>query len=351
MSSKPRASHAQSALTCDLALGEVAKNPSVTEIYLGRRALVYISDLTRYKQLEALWLNDNSLTALHGFDCNPTLQAIYAHNNKIYTLAGSLQNIKYLRSLSLYNNTLRDLNATLPFIRHLQYLVALDLFGNPLANEPNYRLLVVWTFPSLHVLDRHEVTDEERLAAVKKFGKVSQDLVAFGKRTTKWNNPPPIPLATLSATASDMYKELERVRARVEAEEAAKATGAAPEPPLQRSIESKHVRNDYVTVMKWSNPAVEFAAVGSGSQRAYVPAQATAALAASSLSASGPSSTITLDQAKYSQCVIPQSIPQPLFSHCLSRPISSHLPCFHARYEQRKAAANATSLAPVKLQL
>ena len=136
----PKASHAQRALPCDLALAEVAKNPSCSEIYLGRRALVYVSDLTRYKQLEALWLNDNNLTALHGFDCNPTLQAIYAHNNGIYTLAGSLQNLRYLRSLSLYSNKLRDLKATLPYIRHLQYLVALDLFDNPLANEPNYRL-------------------------------------------------------------------------------------------------------------------------------------------------------------------------------------------------------------------
>jgi Leucine-rich repeat (LRR) protein len=138
----PNASHAQRAIPCDLALAEVAKNPSATEIYLGRRALIYVSDLTRYKQLQALWLNDNSLTALHGFDCNPTLQAIYAHNNGIYTLAGSLQNVKYLRSLSLYNNKLRDLKATLPYIRHLQYLVALDLFDNPLANEPNYRCLI-----------------------------------------------------------------------------------------------------------------------------------------------------------------------------------------------------------------
>jgi len=46
----PKASHAQRALPCDLALAEVAKNPSASEIYLGRRALVYVSDLTRYSQ-------------------------------------------------------------------------------------------------------------------------------------------------------------------------------------------------------------------------------------------------------------------------------------------------------------
>jgi hypothetical protein len=290
----------------------------VSEIYLGRRSLVYVSDLTRFKQLEALWLNNNNLTALHGFDCNPTLQAVYAHCNSIYTLAGSLQNLKYLRSLSLYNNKLRDLKATLPYIRHLQYLVALDLFDNPLANEPNYRLLCIWTFPSLHVLDRHEVTEEERHAAVKKFGKVSQDLVAFGKRTTKWVNPPPIPIASLSATASDMYKELERVRARVEAEEAAKegrvagvhSEEAASVPPEG----SKHVRNDFIRVMKWSNPAVEVAAGISSSKGPLIQAQATATSGVQlSSSASSSSASIHLDQAKYAQYVTVAAL---LVCHC-----------------------------------
>ena len=176
------------------------------------------------------------------------------------------------------------------------------------------------TFPSLHVLDRHEVTQEERLAALKKFGKVSQDLVAFGKRTTKWENPPPIPLAALSATASDMYKELERVRARVEAAEAAKSGVAAgagagagaggEEGGQQQALASKHVRNDYVTVMKWSNPAVELAAAA---QQSLPQPHATAV---SVLSASA-SSTLALDQAKYAQCVPPPPFPSPPIS-CLA---------------------------------
>jgi hypothetical protein len=160
----------------------------------------------------------------------------------------------------------------------------------------------VWTFPSLHVLDRHEVTEEERQAALKKFGKVSQDLVAFGKRTTKWENPPAIPLAALSATASDMYKELERVRARVEAAEASKSgvagvAGVAGAGEGGQASGSKHVRNDYVTVMKWSNPAVELAAGSSSAAQQPLPqALATAVLSASA------SSALALDQAKYAQC-------------------------------------------------
>lgn len=268
------------------------------------------------------------------------------------------------------------------------YLVALDLFDNPLANEPNYRLLCIWTFPSLHVLDRHEVTDEERLAAVKKFGKVSQDLVAFGKRTTKWHNPPPIALASLSATASDMYKELERVRARVEAEEAGKAAreGAAKAEAGEEAgqvLGSKHVRNDYIRVMTWSNPAVEFAAGSSSLQP--LQARATATVTAdeyASIPAQASSLTITLDQAKYAQCVACAPLVAAhvvctichhlLYNHHRPRYLHHHhhhhhQQCYHGyrrccglykaeqsqslRYEQRKAATNATTLAPVKLHM
>lgn len=43
-----------------------------------------------------------------------------------------------------------------------------ELLGNPLAEEPNYRLYVIYKLPSLHVFDRHVVTQDERLAAARK---------------------------------------------------------------------------------------------------------------------------------------------------------------------------------------
>ena len=44
-----------------------------------------------------------------------------------------------------------------------------ELLGNPLAEEPNYRLYVIYKLPSLHVFDRHVVTQDERLAAARKY--------------------------------------------------------------------------------------------------------------------------------------------------------------------------------------
>jgi len=45
----------------------------------------------------------------------------------------------------------------------------LDLFGNPLAEEPDYRLKIIHTMPQIQLLDRHVVTFEERLKADKLF--------------------------------------------------------------------------------------------------------------------------------------------------------------------------------------
>lgn len=45
----------------------------------------------------------------------------------------------------------------------------LDLFGNPLAEEPDYRLKIIYNMPQIKVLDRHMVTLIERQKAEKLF--------------------------------------------------------------------------------------------------------------------------------------------------------------------------------------
>ena len=41
----------------------------------------------------------------------------------------------------------------------------LDLFGNPLAEEPDYRLKIIKMMPQIKILDRHKVTTIERTKA------------------------------------------------------------------------------------------------------------------------------------------------------------------------------------------
>jgi len=47
------------------------------------------------------------------------------------------------------------------------FLQQLDLFGNPLAEEPDYRMKLVYLMPQIKTLDRHIVTVAERIKAKK----------------------------------------------------------------------------------------------------------------------------------------------------------------------------------------
>lgn len=55
--------------------------------------------------------------------------------------------------------------------------------GNPCCEEPDYRLHVIHRIPSVHVLDQHVVTDQERFDARTQIGgDISALTIAFGKR-------------------------------------------------------------------------------------------------------------------------------------------------------------------------
>jgi hypothetical protein len=82
------------------------------------------------------------------------------------TLDGSsLLHFTFLKELRLYDNKLKDLHGTLAILSKLHHLEDLDLFGNPVCEEGQYRLQVIHTIPSLVILDRHVITDEERAKA------------------------------------------------------------------------------------------------------------------------------------------------------------------------------------------
>lgn len=76
-----------------------------------------------------------------------------------------LKNFKFLDTLLLGNNQLRDLDRFLLQLTKFAFLQQLDLFGNPLAEEPDYRLKIIYLMPQIKTLDRHIVTVAERIKA------------------------------------------------------------------------------------------------------------------------------------------------------------------------------------------
>ena len=76
-----------------------------------------------------------------------------------------------------------------------------DLYGNPLSEEADYRLHVIRAIPSLHVFDRHVVTDEERILASKLNKKSSK---ASLSRKVACGAPP----VSISSTVRLLMKEV-----------------------------------------------------------------------------------------------------------------------------------------------
>ncbi|EAR89471.2 hypothetical protein TTHERM_00157880 (macronuclear) [Tetrahymena thermophila SB210] len=174
------------------------------EIHLGQRGLETIKNFEDFPNLEVLYLNDNKMERLEGLDSNFRIKHLYLFNNKLKTLDGSLQFLNHLETLVLYKNELRDLDLNLSKMQHLTSLKQLDLFDNPLADEPHYRLRVIYAMPSVKVFDRHVVTQEERNKA-KKFMETDYNQIRSKKDEKKVIKIPPS--AMFSQNEKDLYKE------------------------------------------------------------------------------------------------------------------------------------------------
>lgn len=139
-----------------------------TELHLGNRKITDLCGFEAFSNLTTLWINNNRIAELVGLENNFRLRNLYAHGNRIKYLEGScLEVFKFLNNLTLNDNHLEVIQDVIDALKHLRHLESLDLFNNPIAQEDNYRLLIIGELPWLHVLDRKSITDEERRDAKK----------------------------------------------------------------------------------------------------------------------------------------------------------------------------------------
>jgi len=166
----------------------VAYVKACKELYLGSKGIEKLRGFEGFVNLESLWLDQNKLKKINHLDANFRIKALYAQDNQICTLHGSLPAFTFLETLDLSNNQLRDLDKQLKVLEKFQFLRTLNLKGNPLVEEPDYRLTVIHHMPQLHVLDQHVVTDAERRKAKANIGGDMQSRsVAFMQRVPAYN--------------------------------------------------------------------------------------------------------------------------------------------------------------------
>ena len=103
-----------------------------TELYMAQRGITKIGNFSRFVNLEVLWLNNNAIEELTGLDANFRIKRLYAHNNKIKSLANSsIPIFSFLQELHLRGNQLQSLLEALEVLsslRHLEHLGTQSLF-------------------------------------------------------------------------------------------------------------------------------------------------------------------------------------------------------------------------------
>ena len=85
---------------------------------------------------------------------NFRLKKIFASENKLKDIS-VVKEFKFIETLLISDNELKDLEKVLSDISKLTFLNQVDLFNNPIAEEPNYRLRVIARMRNIKILDRH----------------------------------------------------------------------------------------------------------------------------------------------------------------------------------------------------
>ena len=65
------------------------------------------------------------MESIEGLDENFRVKHLYAQENKIKTLRGSLEKFLHLETLLIYNNELRGLDDTINFLKDFPYITQL----------------------------------------------------------------------------------------------------------------------------------------------------------------------------------------------------------------------------------
>ncbi|NXG42057.1 LRC72 protein, partial [Psilopogon haemacephalus] len=180
----------------------IKRNVDVLVLYLAGQELRRVPSLSQFRKLKCLWINNNKIQDITFLSKNYCLTEIYLNNNELTDISGALKHICVLQILLLHDNQLKSLDKTVKELKGMKNLQTLNLFHNPLAQDPDYRLHVIYFLPSVHILDRKSVTQREREAAFHQYNfersRILQS-IAFGKRvrtplgttagSSKWTQP------------------------------------------------------------------------------------------------------------------------------------------------------------------
>ncbi|XP_042672004.1 leucine-rich repeat and guanylate kinase domain-containing protein [Centrocercus urophasianus] len=139
---------------------------SLTHLSLSHNRLTAISGLENLP-IKILNLSSNLLEKITGLDRLKTLWKLDLSSNKIATLEG-LEGHDLLEVINLEDNKIAELSE-LENIQDLPLLRALNLLKNPVQEQTDYWLLVIFMLQQLTELDLKNISVEEKVGAVNQY--------------------------------------------------------------------------------------------------------------------------------------------------------------------------------------
>uniref|UniRef100_A0A8D2CR85 Leucine rich repeat containing 72 n=1 Tax=Sciurus vulgaris TaxID=55149 RepID=A0A8D2CR85_SCIVU len=171
------------------------RDVDVFELFLSRKELTDVIDLSRFKKLKYLWLHHNKLHGIAFLTRNHCLTELYLNNNAIFEIVG-LHYLPSLHILLLHHNELTNIDDTVKELKGMLKLRTLSLYQNPLCQYKLYRLYIIYHLPGVELLDRNQVTEKERRSMITIFNHKKAHIIqsiAFGEKVdASWN--PKLPL-------------------------------------------------------------------------------------------------------------------------------------------------------------
>ncbi|XP_067238775.1 dynein regulatory complex subunit 3 [Chanodichthys erythropterus] len=140
---------------------------SLRKLQLDNNVIEKIEGLENLTNLVWLDLSFNNIEVIEGLDSLVKLQDLSLFNNRISVIE-KLDTLQNLHVLSIGNNTIAQLDNVI-YLRKFKKLSTLNLAGNPMCDEENYKIFVTAYLPDLVYLDYRLLDEQTREAAFAKY--------------------------------------------------------------------------------------------------------------------------------------------------------------------------------------
>ncbi|XP_078275659.1 LOW QUALITY PROTEIN: leucine-rich repeat and guanylate kinase domain-containing protein, partial [Rhinoraja longicauda] len=139
---------------------------SLSFVSMAENRLLEVNGLD-YMPIKFIFLQGNQLVNVKGLQNLKRLHKVDLSRNKIETLIG-LEDHDLLEIINLENNQISDMDEIL-HMRNLPLLRELNLLRNPIQENPDYLLWILFVVPKLTTLDNKKVKVTDKVLATNKY--------------------------------------------------------------------------------------------------------------------------------------------------------------------------------------